>query len=160
MNNKISAVEKMEQEIADEGIFLIDYPFESEKLKGITLVTKDKKVIGISNKIKSSSERLTILAEELSHYEINTGDISCNHKEEKKARLKSYDKLVGLKGIIDAYEHNCNNIYEMAEHLHITYEYLIECINAYADKYGIEKCYKNYKIHFKPYFEIEKLINN
>ena len=51
----------------------------------------------------------------------------CNRKERK---------IVGLSGIINAYEAGCRSSYEIAEYLGVTEEYLQECIGAYREKYG------------------------
>ena len=43
-----------------------------------------------------------------------------------KARLYAYNKLIGLKGLVNAYQAKCHNIYEMAEYLNVTVEFLME----------------------------------
>ena len=83
----INKVEELEQEIADAGIDLIDYPFKSKRLRGITFVSKNEKIIGISNQVTDLSERLTILSEELSHIELNVGDVTSDISQEKRARF-------------------------------------------------------------------------
>lgn len=40
-----------------------------------------------------------------------------NQKQELQARLYGYNKLIGLQGLINAFEHNCTNLYETAEFL-------------------------------------------
>jgi len=34
--------------------------------------------------------------------------------------------LIGLKGLVNAYQAKCHNIYEMAEYLNVTVEFLME----------------------------------
>lgn len=34
--------------------------------------------------------------------------------------MYAYNKLIGLQGIIDCYEHGRNNVHEMAEYLEVT----------------------------------------
>lgn len=50
-----------------------------------------------------------VLAEELGHYHTTVGDIldlstASNQKQEYRARLWTYDKMIGLSGIISAYK--------------------------------------------------------
>ena len=153
----ISKVEELEQQIADAGINLYDYPFKSNKLKGITYISKGQKNIGISKKVNTMSERLTILAEELSHCEISCGNVTKDNAEEKKARFRSYDKLVGLKGLVSAYEKGCSNLYEFADYFDVTYDFLIECLRAYQERYNIPKIINDFKISFHPTLTIEKI---
>lgn len=153
----ISKVEELEQQIVDAGINLYDYPFKSDKLKGITYISKGQKNIGISKKVNTMSERLTILSEELSHCEISCGNVTADNAEEHKARFKSYDKLVGLEGLVNAYKHGCTDLYEFAEYFDVTYEFLIECLTAYQNRYSMPKEINNFKISFHPTLTIEKI---
>jgi len=155
-NKDITELEKIEQEISDKGIDLIHYPFKSKRLKGIYLAEKNNKTIGLSNQITSENEKVCILTEELAHEELSVGNISNDTKAENVARFKSYDKLVGLHGLISAYKNNCKSIYDIADYLNVTYEFLIEALNAYEKRYGINKKYKNYIITFKPYLIISE----
>ena len=54
-----------------------------------------------------------------------------NRKQERQARLHGYNRLIGLTGLIRAYEHGCTNRYETAEYLDVTEEFLEECISCY-----------------------------
>ena len=63
--------------------------------------------IAIRKDIPTSIEKACVLSEELGHYYTSSGDILNQHdlnnrKQEYKARLAAYDKMIGLKGIIDA----------------------------------------------------------
>ena len=49
-----------------------------------------------------------------------------NRKQEYHARLYGYNLKIGLTGLIRAYEAGCRNLYEMAEYLDATEEYLKE----------------------------------
>ena len=155
-DKKITELEKIEQKISDKGIELIHYPFKSKRLKGIYLAEKDNKVIGISSQIISENEKICILTEELAHEELSVGNISDDTKAENIARFKSYDKLVGLHGLVSAYQNYCGSIYEIADYLNVTYDFLKEAINAYEKRYGVSTKYKNYTITFKPYLTISE----
>lgn len=120
-------------------------------------------VIGINKNIRTHSKRACILAEELGHYYTSTGNILDpnninNRKQEHIARMWAYDKLIGLKGIISAFESGCKNTYETAQFLDVTEEFLIEAIDAYKSRYGIFARLDNYAIYFIPSLGVMKLI--
>ena len=74
-----------------------------------------------------------------------------NRKQEYRARLYGYNLKVGLTGLISAYEEGCRNLYEMAEYLDVTEEYLRNVINCYHAKYGQYTIVDNYVIYFEPF---------
>ncbi|WP_368265446.1 ImmA/IrrE family metallo-endopeptidase, partial [Fusicatenibacter saccharivorans] len=82
----------------------------------------------------SSTEKSCVLAEELGHHYTTYGNIMDqkdiqNRKQELRARLYGYDMQIGLIGIIECYKHHCRSIYEMAEYLQVTEEYLKEALH-------------------------------
>lgn len=88
-------------------------------------------------------------------YYTSTGDIRDqskleNRKQERQARLHGYNRLIGLVGIIHAFNAGCQNKYEIADFLDVTEEYLEECISCYRDKYGVYTTVDNYIIYFIP----------
>ena len=119
--------------------------------------------IALSVKLDTSIEKACVLAEELGHYHTSVGNILdmsvlANRKQERQARLWAYNKLIGLTGLIRAYEHGCKSRYEIAEYLDVTEEYLEDCIDCYRDKYGEHKIVDNYTIYFIPNLMIFKKI--
>lgn len=118
--------------------------------------------IALSKNLKTSAERSAVLAEELGHHYTTVGNIldqadTGNRKQERRARLWAYDKLIGLHGIIDAFEHGCGNRYEIAEYLDVTESFLLDAIAVYREKYGVCKKLGNYIIYFEPALTIGKL---
>lgn len=112
-------------------------------------------VIAISKRIKTTSEKTCILAEELGHHYTSVGDILDqskieNRKQEKKARGWAYQKLVGITKLIEAYKAGCRNRYELAEFLEVTEEFLQEAITYYKEKYGVYYQIDNYIVYFEP----------
>lgn len=111
----------------------------------------------------STKEKCCVLAEELGHYYTTSGNILdqskiSNRKQELKARLWAYDKLIGLSGIIQGYRSGCRNQYELAECLGVTEEFLQEALGCYKKKYGIMAEIDGYMIIFEPSLAvIEKL---
>ena len=57
-----------------------------------------------------------------------------NRKQERQARRWGYNKLIGLTGIVNAFESGCQSAYEASEFLEVTVEYLQECIDGDRDK--------------------------
>jgi hypothetical protein len=139
----------------------------------IGLVVKEKMLRGNDGRIKgyriairknipTLKEKSCILAEEIGHYLTTSGDIIdqnqiSNRKQELRARRWAYDKQIGLTGIISAYNANCINIFEMANHLDVTEEFLHEALKYYRIKYGEYTTIDNYIIYFEPSLGVMKM---
>ena len=113
------------------------------------------------NKSLNDKEKYCVLAEELGHYETSYGNILdqnniSNVKQELKARRWGYKHIVTLEGIIEAFENNCLNEYEMAEYLGVTDEYFRECIEDYKRQYGLSCRLGKYYITLEPRLGIYK----
>lgn len=139
-----------------EGISIKERPFKTYdgRIKGKDIYLR---------KDMNTAEKSCVLAEELGHYYTTVGDIldmnvSENRKQERQARLWGYNRVIGLFGLIRAYEHGCKDKYEIAEYLDVTEEYLEDCINCYRNKYGEYKTVDNYTIYFIPNLMIFKKI--
>lgn len=139
-----------------EGISIKERPFKTYdgRLKGKDIYLR---------KDMNTTEKSCVLAEELGHYYTTVGNILDmnvpeNCKQERQARLWGYNRVIGLFGLIRAYEHGCKDKYEIAEYLDVTEEYLEDCINCYRDKYGECKIVDNYTIYFIPNLMIFKKI--
>lgn len=118
--------------------------------------------IGIRKDIPTQAEKSCVLAEELGHYHTTYGDILDldnvqNRKQELRARMWGYDRLIGLKGIIQTYKRGCRNPAEMAEELDVTEEYLLDALNAYRSKFGTRTTADGYVIYFEPSLAVMKL---
>lgn len=103
----------------------------------------------------STKEKGCVLAEEIGHYYTTSGNILdqskiSNRKQELKARMWAYDKLVGLSGIIGGYQARCQNRHELAEYLNVTEKFLQDAIDCYKEKYGIAVELDGYIIIFDP----------
>lgn len=143
--------ERLEDEACKDGIDIISCNFESNRIKGLY----HNGVIGINSKIEKSIERGCILAEELGHHYTSVGNIldmsdTRNRKQERQARLWAYNRLIGLRGIIKAYQSGCQDSHNMADLLGVTEEFLQECIDCYREKYGVCTQLDNYTIFFIP----------
>lgn len=121
------------------------------------------KRIAIRKDIETSVEKSCVLAEELGHYYTTSGNILdqlkvSNRKQEYKARLYGYNLKIGLIGIVRAYESGCRNLYETAEYLDVTEEYLQDALECYKSKYGECVSVDNYAIYFIPSLMVLKII--
>ena len=119
--------------------------------------------IAIRKGLKTTAEKACVLAEELGHYETTVGDIldmsnPWNRKQERRARLNGYNRMIGVFGIVRAYEAGCQDQHEIADFLNVTEEYLLECIECYRDKYGEMKSVDNYMVYFIPNLAVIKII--
>lgn len=112
-------------------------------------------VAWINNGLLSNAEKGCVLAEELGHYHTSTGDILDqkqlhNRKQEKKARIWAYEKLVPLSSIIVAHKTGIRNRNELADHLDVIEEFLDSAIRHYLEKHGIYVTVEGYTICFEP----------
>lgn len=119
--------------------------------------------IAIRKDIETNTKKKCVLAEELGHYYTTVGKIICQsstsqRKQEQRARLWAYDKLVGLSGIIDSYTAGYTSLPEAAEYLDVTEEFLQETILCYKAKYGVCTRYLNYIIYFEPSLGVFELV--
>lgn len=130
------------------------------------LITKEKPLLANAGRIKGNriaikqdlptqKEKACVLAEELGHFYTSTGNIldltdTANLKQETRARLWSYNRLIGLQGLISSYKANCQTLTEVADYLDVTEEFLKEALDCYRSKYGIAVKFNNYIIGFEP----------
>lgn len=117
--------------------------------------------IAIRKNIPTLRKKACVLAEELGHYHTTVGNIldqsvASNRKQERRARLWAYDKMIGLSGIIKGYEAGCQSRYELAECLGVTEEFLQEAIDCYKEKYGVCVQIDDYVIMFTPVLGVMK----
>ncbi len=118
--------------------------------------------IAIRKDIETQIEKSCVLAEEIGHHATSYGNILNqneipNRKQELQARLYGYNLKIGLSGIISAFQAGCKNLFEMAEYLEVTEEYLREALECYRRKYGVYTTLDNYIIYFEPKLGIMKI---
>lgn len=111
--------------------------------------------IALNRDMYIESEKTCVLAEELGHHYTTVGDIMdqtdvSNRKQERRARIWAYHKLLSLNDLIDSYKCGCRNQFEIAEHLNVTEEFLVDCLKYYKEKYGLYVRKDNYLIYFEP----------
>lgn len=156
----MNTYEELQDEACKDGIEIIDnHSFKSDRISGLYC----NNTIALSKNLKNSTEKACVLAEELGHHYTAVGEIidqssAENRKHELRGRIWAYNNQVGLRGIIDAYLHNCQNLFETAEYLGVTEEFLNDSLTYYTNKYGVCTQVDNYVVFFQPNIGVMELI--
>ena len=150
--------EKLVQEANEDGITVESYRFQSERIKGLYC----DGTVALNENIETDIEKACVLAEEIGHHHTAAGNIIDmqdvrNIKQERQGRIWAYNKMIGLSGIILAYEHHCTNKNEMADYLDVTEDFLQEALEYYTQKYGTGAAFGQYIIKFTPSLAVAKL---
>lgn len=151
----------------------LNYETLLKEADSLGLIVKEKPLQYNNGRIKGNriairkdmteTEKACVLAEELGHYYTAVGNILDqssveNRKQEMQGRILAYNKQVGLRGIVDAYLHHCQNLSEAAEYLGVTEEFLSDSIMYYKNKYGVFATVDNYTVVFEPTIAVIELI--
>lgn len=132
---------------------------ENLLVKEVPLLGSDGRIynnrIAIRKDIPTLKQKSCVLAEELGHYYTGVGNIleqnSINNiKQERYGRIWAYNHQIGLIGILQSYLANCRTLYDMADYLEVTEEFLIDALQYYKSKYGTFTEIDNYIIYFEP----------
>lgn len=119
-----------------ENIKIYEYMFQNN-LKGLYVDNN----IFIHSKLDTTAEKKCILAEELGHHHTAASNILDqenlgNMQLEQRGRAWGYERLVTLESIIEASKEGIRNLYELAEYLNVTEEFLYNSIEYYKSKFG------------------------
>lgn len=103
----------------------------------------------------SDMKKAEVLFEELGHHEKTYGNILdqskwINRKFENYAVRHGYEAALPLREIIEAYHYGINNLYELAQYVGLSEEYIIKVIEFYKKKYGLSTYHNGYVIKFEP----------
>ena len=132
---------------------------ENLLVKEVPLLGSDGRIynnrIAIRKDIPTLKQKSCVLAEELGHYYTGVGNIleqnSINNiKQERYGRIWAYNHQIGRMGIRQSYLAKCRTLYDMAEYLEVTEEFLIDALQYYKSKYGTFTEIDNYIIYFEP----------
>lgn len=93
--------------------------------------------IAIRSSIETSAKKCCVLAEELSHYEVNVGDILDqdninSRRQERAARRRAYERMVPLENILFAAQDGHTDVWDMADYLDVDEEFLKEALMYYG----------------------------
>lgn len=99
----MNTYECLQDEACEDGIEVVDYTFESDRIKGLYC----DGVVAIRENM-TIPEKTCALSEELGHHETSVGNIidmasAANRKQERQARLWAYNKQIGLIGLVRAF---------------------------------------------------------
>ncbi len=146
----MTAYEELLQEAEDNNIEVIEFTFRGNN-KGMYA----DRTIAIRKDIDTTTERKCVLREEIDHHYVSVGNITdlknvCNRKQERLSRKMTYDKLVPLKSIVKASFECCTSLYELADYLDVTEEFLKDALIYYQSKYGLYAEVGNYCVYFNP----------
>lgn len=134
-----------------ENIIVTDqFDLSGTRLKGLYC----DGTIALNRDMYIETKKACALAEELGHHYTTVGDIMdqtdiANRNQERRARIWAYHKLLSLNDLIDSYKCGCQNQFEIAEHLNVTEEFLIDCLTYHKEKYGLCVKQDNYLIYFE-----------
>lgn len=148
----MTGYEELLTDAVKENIIVTDqFDLSGTRLKGLYC----DGTIALNRDMCIESEKTCVLAEELGHHYTTVGDImdqtnTANRKQERRARIWAYHKLLSLNDLINSYKCGCRNKFEIAEHLNITEEFLIDSLTYYKEKYGLYAQQDHYIIYFDP----------
>ena len=115
--------------------------------------------IVLNTDIDSINEFNCILAEEIGHYKTTVGNITApginNARQELRARAYAYARLIGLKGLVEAWDADCRSVSETADYLSVTEDFFKAALEYYRGKYGVQTTYKDRLITFIPCLKVE-----
>ncbi len=124
----------------NEKIDIINYKWNNTKAR-IFEIDNNYYIALDSRQIYSGIEEKEILAEELGHYYCNAlyylnSDQALKDKCEFRAMKWAYSILVPLQKLKEKLIQGFN-LYELADYFNVDCKYMIDCIDFYAEKYGI-----------------------
>src|SRR5699024_12816758 len=119
------------------------------------LLGVDLGVIILIEKPLNYVNKLETLCEEIAHHLITYGDIRdqtkmLHRKFELKARRLGSELDISLDGLIDAFHHGVQNLYEMSQYFDVSEQYVLNALNNYKMKYGLDVYHNGYVIKFEP----------
>lgn len=103
----------------------------------------------------SETRKAEVLYEELAHHKLTYGNILDqstfnNRKFENYARRHGYENSISLNKIIDAYKYGVSSLYEFAEYVQLSEEYVYTVLQHYKNKFGLSTYHNGYLIRFDP----------
>ena len=103
----------------------------------------------------SETRKAEVLYEELAHHKLTYGNILdqskwINRKFENYAKRHGYEAALPLRIIVEAHHYGVSNLYELAQYVQLSEEHVLEILEYYKNKYGLDARYGNYVIKFEP----------
>lgn len=148
--NSLTDYETLLEQAEDEGLTVKEKPLEYNdgRIRGDQVL--------IRSTIETTDKKRCVLAEEIGHHLTAAGDILdqrdvVSRKQELRGRAWAYDRLIGLSGIVRAYQRGCRNRFEVADYLGVTEELLQAALKRYKEKYGpYTRIDEEHLLYFEP----------
>lgn len=101
------------------------------------------------------TRKAEVLYEELAHHKLTYGNILdqskwINRKFESYARRHGYEAALPLRIIVEAHKYGVSSLYELADYVQLSENYIVEILEHYKQKYGYSTQYGKYVIQFEP----------
>lgn len=101
------------------------------------------------------TRKAEVLFEELAHHKLTYGNILdqskwINRKFENYAKRYGYEAALPLRIIVEAHHYGVSNLYELAQYVQLSEEHVLEILEHYKTKHGLDTQYDNYVIKFEP----------
>ncbi|MCR4925482.1 MAG: hypothetical protein K5917_04245 [Clostridiales bacterium] len=139
-------------EIKSRNCYIIEREFISQNIRAIYC----DKCIALNKDITDENEKFCLIAEQLAHDYLSSGIVLNDKKQLSRARAWAFDKLIGISGLVEAFENGCKNEKEIADYLNVTEVFLKKALFFYADKYGKRLKLGDLFIKFIPELEIKR----
>lgn len=139
------------QKADDIGLCVVEnVPFESQA-RGLVCGN----CIGLNQNIETTAEKACVLAEEIIHSQVNTGNIldqrnPNNVRQERITRKILHHHLADLRTIVYLMKSGYKEVAEIAEKMGITENFLFEAISSYKEEYGISLQLEDDILFFEP----------
>lgn len=155
--------EKMIQQLADDGIKIDEalLPKLAPNVSGLYLVRSTHEPTILVNGALTEREKRCVLAEEAGHHYRTSGNVinakdAFARKQEEAGRRWAYEKLIPLDRLASVcLEAEHLPLWDLAEALDVTEEFLISALNYYRDKYGhLAELPDGIIVQFEPHFDI------
>lgn len=155
--------EELMQRLENDGVVFDDKLLSklAPNASGLYIVRGSGKPAILLNNRLSGREKRCVLAEEAGHHYRTTGNIinaedAFNRKQEEAGRRWAYEELVPLDRLAAiCLEDEHLPLWDLAEALDVTEEFLISSLNYYRDKYGcLTELPDGIIVQFEPHFDI------
>jgi Zn-dependent peptidase ImmA (M78 family) len=148
----LTTLESLEQHAADCGIRLVTAPLPFP-VRGLYFAPSEFTVIALSAALSTSAERAAVLAEELGHYhttpiDLFTASAPQQRLYERRAAAWAANELVPLSSIVTAWEAGVRSLWELAEYMDTTEEFVVRALELHAARCGPSVRVGDYLITF------------
>ncbi len=145
--------------LAAVGLDIDERTLLGSRLSGLYISKRGLKPTICINPALSSKEKICVIAEEAGHHYRTFGNVISlatvrERKGERAGRTWAYMNLLPLDDIAQAWLGGVNTIWDLAEHLEVTEQFLMDAIDYYHQRFGeIKELENGVIVQFDPYFD-------